>query len=135
MKTIPQIVCGVIPPHILTRVAKRAGGRGEDARATLEHMREVATGRTQTLIDSTPAPSPEPEPPPRNERRVYDAGRKYHLPGRLVRSESLDSTDLEAGEAYEGSGATYDFFARLFRRHSLDGRGIPLDSTVHYGTR
>ena len=41
--------------------------------------------------------------------------------------------DVEVNEAYDGSGATYDFFARVFRRSSIDGRGMRLDSTVHYG--
>ncbi|HYI09740.1 MAG TPA: M4 family metallopeptidase [Thermoanaerobaculia bacterium] len=135
MRTIPQHVCGVIPPHILARMAERTRDPvGDDARTTIEHMREVATGRARTLIESPPAPSPEPVPP-RKRRRVYDAGQQFHLPGKLARSEQQPSTDVEANEAYDGSGATYDFFARIFRRHSIDGRGIRLDSTVHYGTR
>ena len=43
--------------------------------------------------------------------------------------------DVEAREAYHGCGATFDFYARLFGRNSIDGYGMPLDSTVHYGTR
>jgi hypothetical protein len=40
MRNIPQYVCGVIPPHILTRVAERTDDAAQDdARATLEHMR------------------------------------------------------------------------------------------------
>ena len=44
------------------------------------------------------------------------------------------STDVEATEAFDGSGATYDFFAKVFRRASIDGKGMRLVSTVHYGT-
>ena len=41
MKTIPQYVCAVIPPHMLARVAERTtGGAAQDARATIDHMRE-----------------------------------------------------------------------------------------------
>ena len=43
-------------------------------------------------------------------------------------------TDVEVNEAYDGSGTTYDFFAQVFRRISVDGKGMRLDSTVHYGT-
>lgn len=42
--------------------------------------------------------------------------------------------NIEVNEAYDGSGATYDFFAQLFGRRSIDGEGMHLDSTVHYGT-
>ena len=56
MSNIPQYVCGVIPPHILTRVAERTDDAArDDARATLEHMRELATGRARTLIEGAPA--------------------------------------------------------------------------------
>ena len=43
------------------------------------------------------------------------------------------SKDIAVNEAYDGSGATYDFFFRVFGRSSIDGRGFRLDSTVHYG--
>ncbi|HEX8154088.1 MAG TPA: protealysin propeptide domain-containing protein [Thermoanaerobaculia bacterium] len=56
MRNIPQYVCGVIPPHILTRVAERTDDAAQDdARATLEQMRELATGRARTLIEGSPA--------------------------------------------------------------------------------
>jgi Zn-dependent metalloprotease len=42
---------------------------------------------------------------------------------------------VEANEAYDGCGLTYDFFAEVFGRRSIDDRGMRLDSTVHYGTR
>ena len=52
MRNIPQYVCGVIPPHILTQMAERTNHAAHgDARATLEHMRELATGRARTLIE------------------------------------------------------------------------------------
>ena len=41
--------------------------------------------------------------------------------------------DVEAKEAFDGCGAIYDFLAKNFQRHSIDGRGMPLISTVHYG--
>ncbi|MEA2464051.1 MAG: hypothetical protein QOJ98_1798, partial [Acidobacteriota bacterium] len=50
MGNIPQYVCFVIPPHILTRVAEQSGEASGTARATLEHMRELATGRAASLL-------------------------------------------------------------------------------------
>jgi Zn-dependent metalloprotease len=42
-------------------------------------------------------------------------------------------TDVEVNEAYDGSGTTYDFFSTIFSRNSIDGRGMRLNSSVHYG--
>jgi Zn-dependent metalloprotease len=43
--------------------------------------------------------------------------------------------DVEAREAFDGSGATYSFFAQVFLRNSVDNHGAQLDSTVHYGVK
>jgi Zn-dependent metalloprotease len=110
-----------------------ADGARDDARSTLEQMRELATGRARTLIDGSAAVPADDSPKRRN---VYDAQHQARLPGKLVMSyHKARSTDVEAIEAYDGSGATYDFFAQLFGRRSIDDQGMRLDSTVHYGTR
>ena len=36
-------------------------------------------------------------------------------------------------EAYDGAGATRDLFLSIYNRNSIDGNGMPLISTVHYG--
>jgi Zn-dependent metalloprotease len=41
--------------------------------------------------------------------------------------------DAAADEAFDGAGKTYEFFMKVYRRNSIDGHGLPLDSTVHYG--
>jgi Thermolysin metallopeptidase, catalytic domain len=131
MNTLPHVVCGVIPPHMLKRVAGQTTiEASENARATLEHMRELATGRAPTLL------APQEEAPPRDERRrVYDARHRFELPGQLViTSKELSTPDVEALEAWYGSGVTYDFFRRVFGRRSIDGQDMRLDATVHYGT-
>lgn len=56
------------------------------------------------------------------------------LPGKLVRSEGQKRTgDPATDEAYDGAGATYDFYREVFGRDSVDGKGMRLDSTVHFG--
>jgi Zn-dependent metalloprotease len=135
MRNIPQkYVCGVVPPHILTRVAQHTEDEASGtARATLEHMRELATGRATALLARVPE-AEATAAAPRKRRNVYDAQHKFRLPGKLVMSEHKPrSKDVEVTEAYDGSGATYDFFAQIFKRSSIDGRGMRLDSSVHYG--
>lgn len=74
--------------------------------------------------------------PPRAKRRtVYDAGHSRTLPGRIVRTEGERRTrDVSVDEAYDAAGKTYDFFRRVYGRSSVDGRGLGIRSTVHYGT-
>ncbi|MBD2021456.1 M4 family metallopeptidase [Leptolyngbya sp. FACHB-36] len=66
-------------------------------------------------------------------RTVYDAKTETQLPGTLVRAEGDPATgDTAVDEAYDGAGATYDFFAEIFERNSIDDRGMRLESTVHF---
>src|SRR5436190_9492364 len=133
MRTISQYVCGVIPPHMLDRVAAQSADRGAHAQATLEHTREIATERARAQIERPATAVPEAVQP-RKRRNVYDAQHEFDLPGKLVMNEHKGRTrDAEVNEAYDGSGATYDFYARVFGRRSIDNRGMRLDSTVHYG--
>ena len=139
MRTITHPICSVIPLHILTRVAKQTSYReaSRNARATLVQMHELATGRAEaSLLEGAPAIAAPARAPKR--RHVYDARHQHRLPGTLVLSEVASGeqpdADLETLEAWEGSGATYDFFANVFGRRSIDGNGMRLDSTVHYGT-
>jgi Zn-dependent metalloprotease len=68
------------------------------------------------------------------ERLVYDAEHGSILPGRLVMGEGDPlSDDNSVNEAYEGSGATYELFKEVYGRNSIDNRGMPISSTVHFG--
>jgi len=67
-------------------------------------------------------------------RTIYDAKQGLALPGVLVRGEGDPvSPDPVVNEAYDGAGATYDLYAEVFGRNSIDDCGLRLDSTVHYG--
>jgi Zn-dependent metalloprotease len=49
------------------------------------------------------------------------------------RTRMKPSIDVAVREAFEYSGETLDFLARVFGRNSIDDRGMKLVSTVHYG--
>jgi Zn-dependent metalloprotease len=127
--------CSAIPPHMLRHAANEGDPESRHtARTTLEGMRELATRRERTLIQerntATQAPSPS------KHRNVYDAQHHSSLPGRLVLSEGgKRSADVEVNEAYDGSGDTWDFFYKAFGWNSIDGKGLHIDSTVHYGSK
>ena len=136
MRKISHHVCGVIPPHILTRMAEQTDHEASgDARSTLNQMAELREERTRTFFEPA-APAALAAAPQKKRRNIYDAHHSQRLPGKLVMSEHKPrSADVEVTEAYDGSGATFDFYALIFSRKSIDDRGMRLDSTVHYGTR
>lgn len=68
-------------------------------------------------------------------RLVYSAWGTRNLPGWFVRGEGQGPTgDREIDGAYNGTGATYDYYRSKFARDSYDNAGAALVSTVHYGT-
>src|SRR4029077_12333796 len=84
----------------------------------------------RALLSSLPIGTPAGE----ERRTVYDARHRQSLPGKLVRAEGdPPSSDAAVNEAYDGAGATYDLYEQVYGRNSIDGRGMRLDSSVHYG--
>jgi Zn-dependent metalloprotease len=67
-------------------------------------------------------------------RAVYTDHDTEFLPGTQLRAEGQPSAaDACADEAYDGLGATFDFYLNAYDRWSVDGNGLPLKGTVHYG--
>src|SRR5262249_708616 len=55
-------------------------------------------------------------------------------PGNVVRAEGQPAvTDSAVNQAYDGLGATYNFYWTVFQRDSIDGQGMALFGLVHYG--
>ncbi|CAH0141270.1 M4 family metallopeptidase [Rhodococcus fascians] len=115
---------GVVPPFLLERL------QGAGARATLLADREMRAGREVVQARTAIAPRTGGT----LERTISDAKATRDLPGQQVRAEGEDPTgDAATDEAYDGLGATYLFFDEVYGYSSLDGSGLPLDATVHYG--
>jgi len=134
VRTISHSLCSVIPPHMLRHVA-------EHTDAEEKAVIEATLAQTERLREQREAPrafrdvKPSPQLPPKG-CNVYDTGHHHKLPGRLVLSDAKSgSTDAEAIEALLGSRATLAFYATVFGRNSVDGRGMRIDSSVHYGNR
>ncbi|HEX7203050.1 MAG TPA: M4 family metallopeptidase, partial [Arthrobacter sp.] len=95
-------------------------------------VRSVQAARTQAAPD-VPAGVRQAKPGPSN-RSVFDAAGSETLPGNLVRKEGEPATgDPATDEAYDGLGHTHRLYADVFGRNSIDGRGLRLDATVHFG--
>ncbi|QYF89764.1 MULTISPECIES: M4 family metallopeptidase [Arthrobacter] len=133
--------CSIVPPYLLRRVASlrepQLTGAAEAARKALRHAHTFQETREQLAPATPPAPpglhGAKPGPP---ERTIYNAGSIEELPGTIVRKEGAPPTgDPAADEAYEGLGHTHRLYTDAFGRDSIDGRGLPLIATVHYGER
>lgn len=123
----------IVPPHILREVAEQGSPvqreRAQRALAISGQFR----GERQQVADLVARRAARVAAGAK-QRTVYDAQFQETLPGQKARGEGDPATgDLAVDEAYDGSGATYDFFKDVYGRNSIDDRGLPLISTVHYG--
>jgi len=121
----------IIPPYILDEISKRGD---EDQRACATRTL-IDTARLRGHRDVTGAVCPA-VPPGEERRTVYDEKGSQVLPGKLVRGEDGKAvTDPAVNEAFDGAGATYDFYEKIYCRNSIDGNGMRIDSSVHYGRK
>jgi Zn-dependent metalloprotease len=124
-------ICSIIPPHILRKVAENGTDRQRETAFRSMEISAAVRGQREAIGEIAALAA---TPTGTKRRSVFDAGRKTTLPGKLVRGEGeARSKDQAVNEAYDGSGKTYDFFSKVYRRNSIDDRGLRLNSTVHYG--
>jgi len=122
-----RCACCALPPHLLEHIARKTGD-ADTARRHRETSERVRAQRHTAAAASQKAPAGH------SERSVYDAGGKEHLPGHLARAEGAKPVaDKAVNEAYDNVGVTLDFYSKVFSRNSLDGHGMDVRSSVHYG--
>lgn len=127
-------VCGFLPPHILRSIAEHSGNAAqrEHAHVALEKSAQMRGARE--AIGKVSLAGAMSLVPPALRRNIYDEQRKTTLPGKLIRTEGEKAgSDSASIEAYDGAGTTYDFYAKVYGRSSVDGRGLTLNSSIHYG--
>jgi Zn-dependent metalloprotease len=127
----------ILPPYIVHAIAKNGNTKQRDdalgtlaadttfrsLRASMVMLEPRPGRRARALMGET-----------NKERSIYTANHSEDLPGELVRAEGqAASKDVTVNEAYDGLGATYDFYWDVYDRNSIDDEGLPLDATVHYG--
>ncbi|GAA4359227.1 M4 family metallopeptidase [Angustibacter luteus] len=129
-----QSWCSIVPPYLLEQLATN-GDPDQALRATQTLAIDVryrglrASGQLTTAAGQGP-----PAQPPSPRRTISDAHRSTDLPGDVVRTEGQPATaDVSVDEAYDGLGATWSLYDEVYGRDSIDGEGMPLQGTVHYG--
>jgi Zn-dependent metalloprotease len=128
----------IVPPYLLARIAAVQeptwARAAEAARSTLATPREYRPVRSRLRLSIEEPGTLVAEATPAPDREISDAQHRETLPGVRVRGEDdPPSGDDAVDEAFDGLGATFDFWWDAFARSSLDGSGGPLLATVHYG--
>lgn len=124
-------VCFIVPPYIARSIAERGSARQRRLALNTIEVSERIRGARALLARA---------PPTREAcaleeaRTIFDARHLERPPYKTVRREHEAAIkDAAANEAFDGSGATFDFYLKTFERCSIDAYGLPLDSIVHYG--
>ncbi|MFE6691481.1 M4 family metallopeptidase [Streptomyces sp. NPDC057743] len=130
------VFCSIIPPHILGKLSESDDpAHHEPARRTLEHDALHRTRRND-LTAQLIAPGEARADADKPNRTIYDAGHQQNLPGTKVHAETDGpAKDASVNRAQAGLGATFEFYLKAYGRKSIDGAGLPLDATVHYGEK
>jgi Zn-dependent metalloprotease len=126
-----RTVCSFLPPHVLRRLADSDAAHARVAAYDTARLSERLRGTRMAMADFLRA-----VPAGRLRRSIYDAKNTERLPGVLVREEGAKRTgDAQVNEAYDGLGSTYTFYREALDRNSIDGRGLGLDASVHFGRK
>lgn len=128
--------CAIVPPAVLRHIARK--GSRQQREAALATLAADSTQRltraTSQLLERDSRRATLVVGPVAKQRTIYDARHRTTLPGSVKRSEGDRKTgDAETDEAYDGLGATFDFYWDVYRRNSIDDAGMHLDASVHYG--
>ncbi|MFD7030221.1 M4 family metallopeptidase [Streptomyces sp. NPDC059917] len=121
--------CALVPPYILDKLAQSDDPAvREPAKRTLERDAVLRTQPGESSLRAAGTLSGRPD------RTIFDAQHKVTMPGTKVHAESdRPSKDKAVNYAHAGLGAAYEFYLKVYGRESIDGGGLPLEATVHYG--
>jgi Zn-dependent metalloprotease len=104
------------------------------AEETLKRTAAMRSARAAAHLVQRAVPPAVAMGTPHKQRSIFDASHTEKIPGVRARAEAQGPTgDAAVDEAYDGLGATFDMYWDTCRRNSVDGAGMELDATVHYG--
>lgn len=141
-----SIFC-IMPPHLLRHLAQT--GEEDERTTALEALELDHTFRTlrairlatpvAAAVGATATVSAGTAEAGHKQRTIFNCHNTQNLSGPSVtvaRHEGeSDTSDPAVDEAYNGLGATYDFYQEMLHRNSIDDNGIALNGYVHYGSR
>ncbi|MEI6708235.1 MAG: M4 family metallopeptidase [Methylococcales bacterium] len=131
--------CFIIPKDILEKLAKdpelseelrNASARTARISTDLRNLRDQAIKLTSTMIAGNFAPTIALAAFP--AVTVYDCKHHQTTPGVSVPNPS-NSADLTASRTFKETTAVANFYKQVFGRNSIDGVGMTMMSSIHYG--
>jgi Zn-dependent metalloprotease len=121
-------VCCALPQRLVRHVEAKAG-RTANVRAHEQTSAALRAQRHRAAVQTPPASGSGAA-----QRAIHDAGGAQRLPGRLVRAEGAPAVaDRTVNLAYDNIGRTLDFYREVLGRNSLDGHGMAVAASVHFG--
>lgn len=122
----------IMPPHIMHKLMQSGDENiRKAALSTLlssERLRGQRSIRAALGVGVAATPS-------NGRRTIFDCRGSIRLArARLVRTEQgQPSQDPSINRAFDGLGTTREFYQKILKRNSIDGRGMRLDGYVHRG--
>jgi Zn-dependent metalloprotease len=130
--------CQILPPAIVGRVIEQ-GTPQQRQRAlrtlNIDHsLRSGRVGRAGQVTSEAEQVAEATTPTAVKRVTVYDSDNTQKLPGRRVRGEQDPPTgDVAVDEAWQYLTDTWQFYLDAYGRDSINGRGLALNGSVHYG--
>ncbi|HEU5472632.1 MAG TPA: M4 family metallopeptidase [Actinophytocola sp.] len=135
------MICFILPQVVLLEAAERGDA---EARRTAMNTIEMSAGlrsRRTALTDVVRLLGVDVaglrglNPTAEERKTVYDLAGSEDLPGTRARGEGDDPVaDVAVNQAFDHADRTHDFYRDVLRRESVDGIGMELVSSVHFGT-
>lgn len=106
-------------------IINEATGTGKGVLGDTKSFTTTASGSSYQLKDTTRG----------NGVVTYTASNRQSIPGSILTDADNVWNDPAGVDAHAYAAKTYDYYKSKFGRNSIDGRGLQLRSTVHYGSR
>lgn len=142
---------GIVPDHLLQDILQSDDvdeNTKKQASSTLAFNRQVRDQRAAATKEATPAAAPAVTTASGFTRNIYDLESQVKftpeqvnitytlLPGKLVRQEAGPaSSDKAVNDVYDNTLKVLKFFETIFGYKSIDGKNMPVKSTVHFGQK
>ncbi len=121
-----KCICSIVPPHVLSGLAKDGS---ESSKIALADLASIKQKREATLASLTKKEVKKSE----GNRYVYDSQNSWELRKKLIRKEGeTEVEDNDVNTVYDTSGFMRDYFKSTFKYNLLDGNGMDLIFSVHY---
>ncbi|WP_225801252.1 M4 family metallopeptidase [Streptomyces sp. NK15101] len=120
----------IVPPYILEKLLESEDSGVRQAALDTLLITARLRGERGLRASFTGAAAPG-----NGRRTVFDCEQREFLSDAVLArpEDGPESADPSVNRAFDAFGVMRDFYREVFRRNSIDGRGMRLDGFVHYG--